>query len=286
MKIVLTGANGLIGSRIKELLKGYDIVGYSAQDFDITDIDKVNYFLSNQKPDIVIHLAAYTNTEKAEVEKDLCWQVNVTGTENLAKVTSGLKSCRLIYFSTDHTFSGKKGNYVEEDFQEPVNYYGLTKLEGEKVVAKLPGSLILRISYPFRAEFKEKTDVVRWMIPKFEKNETVQLVSDQHISPTFIDDLVNVVDKSLQYQLTGVYHAGGGSCLTFLDIGKVVAKEFGFDENLIRPITLKDFLLQSNRTAKQPQNGCLNSSLIEKDLGVKLLPFEDALKVVKMQLER
>lgn len=283
MKVLLTGANGLIGSRVSELLKGYELIGISVGDFDITDLDATDRYVKDLKPEVIIHLAGYTNTEQAEIDKELCWKVNVTGTENLLKAASDQKA-KFIFLSTDHTFSGEKGDYVETDPQEPVNYYGETKLAGEKLVLDYDNSLVLRTSYPFRANFPTKTDILRFMIPKLKVGEEVELVSDQQITPTFIDDLAVVFDKCIKKDLKGVYHSGGGSCLTIFEMGQVVADQFGFDTNLVKRVTYQEFVNKTNRKAKQPLKSCLNSSKLQTETGLIMKSFPDALKIIKEQL--
>jgi dTDP-4-dehydrorhamnose reductase len=285
MKILLTGANGLIGTRLLELMKGHRLFGSDTADFDITDLEATVAYIKSKQPDVIIHLAAYTNTEKAEEEREFAWEVNVTGTENLLKAAAELDKVQFIYFSTDHTFDGKKGNYIETDIQNPVNYYGETKLAGEQLVTQLPNSLILRISYPFRSHFEPKSDIVRWMLPRLENKETLHLVSDQFITPTFIDDLAVVLDKVISLQIAGVYHSSGETCLSFVDLGKMVAHEFGYDPQLIQPITLNEFMKKMNRKAGQPLNGGLISTKLKNEIGFAPRAFPDALKIMKEQMK-
>lgn len=285
MKILLTGANGLIGTRLTSLLNSHQVLGVDADTFDITDQEAATTFIKDKKPEAIIHLAAYTNTEKAEEERDLCWRVNVTGTENLLRAAAELPRVQFIYFSTDHVFSGERGNYRETDEAKPVNYYGETKLAAENLVAQLPNSLTLRISYPFRAKYEEKSDVVRWMLPRLANQEELHLVEDQYITPTFIDDLAIVLDKAMQYQLAGLYHAAGASFVSFYEMGVAIAAEFGYDKNLVKPINLSEFAEKAERKAKLPKNAGLDSSKLRGEVGFSPRGFADALKLMKEQLD-
>lgn len=298
MKVLVTGGFGLIGSRLLEIWGNkYDLVVLDQVDesskyphisfrkIDLTDKEAVAAALFEEKPDYVLHLAAYVDVEKAEVERDLCWEVNVNMTRNLAEAARDQKS-RFIYISTGFVFDGKKDSYLEDDPESPVNYYGLTKAEGERTLKKTDLNLcILRINFPYRTKWEKKSDTIRWMVPKLQNGEEVTLVNDQFISPTFIDDLTQVIDQVITKNATGTYHVCASDCLSFFEIGKKVAAEFGVDEALVKETTLDDFLLKTGRKAGQPRRSCLLSKKVEEQLGVKLTTFSEGLKKVRESYE-
>lgn len=146
MKIILTGATGLLG---RELTKLADFV-VMPREIDIVDGKAVADYLHKEKPDIVLHLAAYTNVAQAEFEKELCYKTNVIGTRNIAN-----HSKYLIYISTEYVFDGNKGNYSENDYPNPVNFYALTKLLGEYEARRAGKSSVLRLLFkprPYKHE--------------------------------------------------------------------------------------------------------------------------------------
>lgn len=294
MKVLMTGGFGLIGSRILEIWNGkYEVVVADLVDesdkyknvtytqVDITQKEEIAALIFDQKPQVVVHLAAFTDVEKAENDRDLAWEVNVNATRNLAEVSRD-NGCHFIYLSTGFVFEGKKESYSEEDAPNPVNYYGLTKMEGERTLLKSEVPLtILRINYPYRGKWAKKSDTVRWMIDKMQKEEEVTLVNDQHISPTFIDDLAAVLDGVIEKRLTGTYHVTGGDCLTFVEIGKLLAEQFKVSTDLVKEISLNDFLVKSGRKAVQPVWSCLVVNKIEKALGIKMTKFGDGAKKIR-----
>src|SRR6266481_7650994 len=132
MKIAIIGANGQLGTDLQEILSTeHDIVGLNHSDIEITDIDNVKNVLSSIKPQLVVNTAAYNLVPKAEQFPELAFQINGIGPLNLAKISNDL-GVRLVHFSTDYVFDGKKQNpYTEDDLPNPLNVYANTKLSGE-----------------------------------------------------------------------------------------------------------------------------------------------------------
>jgi dTDP-4-dehydrorhamnose reductase len=297
MKLLVTGTFGLIGTRLLEMNNNrFDLValdraeapaGYETVSLvkaDITDKEAVEKAIVDANPEVILHLAAYTDVNGAESNRELAWSINVKGTINIAEAAKKA-GAKVIFLSTDHTFAGESKDYQEEDEQRPVNYYGQTKYEAEQALIKSGAKyLILRLAYPYRAKFDAKSDTVRWMLPKLAGGETVTLVSDQFISPTFVDDLVEAIFKLTEKGSTGVFHVAGSSCLTFFEMGQKVCQVFGFDKNLVQPISLAEFIAKTNRPARQPKMGCLNISKVEKEIGFRMSDFETGLRKMKEQL--
>ena len=290
-KIIGTGLSGLVGSRIVELL-GHD---FEFEDIsrktgtDIADKTAVLARLQNSDAEFVLHLAAYTNVDEAEKEKDFkeqsaAWRINVEGTKHI------LSACQktgkhLIHFSTDMVFPGTKElpeRYTEEDATGAVGWYATTKEEAEKVIksAQIPWT-ILRIAYPYRAHF-EKKEYVRMFKQLLEEGREIQTVTDHYFTPTFIDDLANILQLVFNKKLTGIYHAGGKDSISPYDAAMQVAKTFGLPTNLIGKTTRSDYF-----AGKAPRafNLSLNSDKI-KGLGIPLRSFEDGLEEIKKQIEQ
>lgn len=303
MKIIVTGLTGLVGSRVTDLLKDkYEFINFSTSvGLDVRNKEGVfSFFKSSQAP-VVIHFAGKTNVDGCEKDKEgdleilklgedeqeqefklkkTAWSANVFGTKNVANACEETGR-KLIYISTDFVFDGKKEDpYEESDPSNPVNWYGRTKLEGERIVQSIRSPwTIIRISFPYRASFK-KLDFVRLLIDRLSKGEHLNLVSDQIITPTFIDDLAPVFDLFIKENMSGVFHATGSESLTPFEISQKIVQIYGFDKNLIKKITREDFFKDR---ARRPFNLALKNDKIKK-LGFNMKNIEKGLLEIRKQL--
>lgn len=290
MKILATGLNGLVGSRISELLKDkYEFKNLSRQiGVDITNKEQVFSAIANSSSNIILHLAAFTNVDSAEKEINLgkestVWKINVDGTKNVLEACEKSNK-KIIYFSTDMVFPGTKelpGKYLEDDEVSPVGFYAETKAEAEKLIEKASCPwLILRIAYPYRANF-EKKEYVRTFKSLLEQGKEIKAVSDHYFTPTFIDDIAMVIDLIIEKDLKGKLHATGDEIVSPYDVAVKIAKTFNLNEKLILKTTREEFF--ANR-APRAYNLALNNDKIGK-LGVRLHSFSEGLEEIKKQLE-
>lgn len=300
-KIIGTGLSGLIGSRIQELLSSdFDFIDFSLEKgIDILDFNLLKgAFLKNKEAEVVIHLAAFTDVNKAwqerEDKKGLCYRVNVLGTGNILALCKKYKKY-LVHISTDFVFDGKKplGDlYTEKDKPIPLEgeWYGQTKLWAEEEV-KESGcqSVIIRPAFPFKARPSQsekktdggyKLDLVRKIIKKLKNGEEVRMFSDQIITPTFVDDFSQALEKIFKKRPKGIYHVVGSTPLSPHQIALKIAEVFSFDKNKIKKSSLRDFGKDSR---PRQQNLGLSNQKLEKDLGVKMHTFEEALRILKKQ---
>ncbi|OGY29508.1 MAG: hypothetical protein A3F33_02685 [Candidatus Woykebacteria bacterium RIFCSPHIGHO2_12_FULL_43_10] len=285
MKILLTGGSGLIGTRILETNKGHQFATPDLPDFDITDKDLVARTFQDYQPDIVFHLAAYTNTQAAQSSPDKSHAINVVGTSNVLEACQKVGS-RVLFFSTDFVFDGEKGSYTEEDGPNPIGEYAKHKKEAENLVSQSGlDYLIIRTAYPYRAVYELKSDCVRWMLPKLASKEKLTLVDDQYLTPTFVDELVSSVYLLVDKKAEGIYHVTGSECLSFLDMGKIVCEVWGFDKSLISGISLEEFNAKMDRVNVNPKNSCLSTDKLKKDFGLVLSDFRTGVSLMKKQLE-
>lgn len=239
LKILITGSTGLIGTRITELLGDkHTFIPLLQSEIDITDKSSVQHRLSTVDFDLLLHLAAYTNVDGAEKDKDVCRKINVDGTRNLFEACQE-KKAKMIHISTDFVFDGKSSPYSEASIPNPISYYGLTKYEAEQVVKD--NAMIVRLSYPYRKEFVDKRDFVRTVKYLLEQGKTLQMVTDSLITPTFIDDMVYGLDYLFAHYSTEIFHLVGADSMSPFDAGKMVAKAFGLNEGLIHPTTYAEY---------------------------------------------
>lgn len=289
MKITGTGLSGLVGSRVVELLgEKYTFDDISRKTgTDITDREAVLERIQASDSPVILHFAAYTDVETAEKEQSLgeesqAWKINVLGTQNIVDAceTTGKK---LIALSTDMVFPGDKelpGKYSEDEKRGPTNWYAQTKYEAEKTIENSTNSwALLRIAYPYRAAFT-KNDSVRIFLSKLRNNDLIKAVKDHYFTPTFIDDLAGVIDYFVQENVTGVYHVGGKTAVSPLEIVQKVASMWDLDTSLISETTREEFFAGR---AKRPFNLSLNNGKIEQ-LGLHLSTLDEGLEEIKRQL--
>lgn len=282
MKILGTGLNGLVGSRVVELLSSkYEFESVSrSTGVDIQDPESIRSAIETSNADVILHLAAKTNVDGCEEDRAAgkdgeAWKINVDGTRNVTEAVREFGK-KLIYISTDFVFDGKKeGQYSEEDEPNPICWYGETKYEGEKVVESFEGSIIARIAYPYRADF-EKKDFVRAIKARLESGGEVKAVEDHNFCPTFIDDIARALDVLIEKNASGIYHVVGSQTLTPYDAALLIADKFGLDKNLISSTTRAEYFAGK---APRPFNLSLKNDRI-KSLDVSMKTFEEGLREI------
>lgn len=276
LKIALTGADGLVGSRVVELLKNdFEFIPLPQTSMDITNKEQVNNALKNLDYDIFLHLAAYTDVDGAEKNRELTYKVNVDGTKNVFAAVQNKKK-KFIYISTDFVFDGKNPPYFEDSSPNPISYYAQTKYEGEKIVTG--NAMIVRLSYPYRAQFEPKKDFVRGIKSSLEQKKSLKMVTDSVFTPTFIDDIAYAFKHLLNNFSPKVFHIVGSDSLSPYDAGKLIAKNFNLNESLIQPTAYEEYF--KNR-AKRPQFSEIKS---KKNNFYKMKTFEEGLTEVVKQL--
>lgn len=290
-KILGTGLSGLVGSRVVELLPHYQFIDASLE----TGVDIVNYeslnnfFKKNVDSDAVLHMAAFTDTSAAWNEKNdqngICWRVNVVGTENILKLCKEY-SKYLIYISTDYVFNGaKEGPYLETDTPNPLDWYGQTKYEAEKIILNSGLSAsIVRISYPYRSKFDQKIDLVRKILNKLQKGESVKLFDDQITTPTFIDDVASGLDKIIQKKPLGIYHLTASSFQSVYEMGLAIAEVFDLDKSLVTPSSLKEYL-KNQDVRPYSFNGAVSNERSKKILGIEMSDLVSGLVKMKSPMD-
>lgn len=290
MKIPIlgTGLSGLVGSRVQELLgDDFEFTDLSfATGIDITNSDQVAEIFKDSAAQTVLHMAAKTDVDSCEEDKiygeeGAAWSVNVIGTQNIVDAAKKYRK-RLIYISTDFVFDGTKEYYKEDDLVNPVNWYGFTKSEGERLVKEADiNSAIIRLAYPYRAYFGEKFDFVRRIMDKANKKEKISALTDHIFTPTFIDDIAEGLRLFFQKGITGTFHLVGSQSLTPFEATNIILAKFN----------LKDEIEQVRRDAYfrnrafRPFKLVLKNDKITK-LGIIMKTFDEGLSEVKLQLHK
>ena len=275
-RIAITGATGLIGSRFLEMVKwGVELVPITHSDLDITNREQTLAFLKDLNFDMFVHLAAYTNVDGAEKEFDVANSINETGTRNTFEAVQE-KGKPFILLSTDFVFEGKNETYTEDSPTHAISAYGQSKLNAEKIVKDK--GMIIRIAYPYRAKFEKKKDFFRTLSTLMEAGKQLTMIQDSLITPTFIDDVSFGLRNLLDEYRPETFHLVGRDSLSPYDAGKLIAKTFGLDENLVQPTDYKSYFAGK---AQRPQYSKIIST---KDFGYTTKSFEEGLQEIKRQL--
>src|SRR3989338_3260125 len=277
--VLVTGMSGLVGTRVKDLLSGeFDFTDLSlATGVNIVNFEDVENKLRESDAKIIIHMAAKTDVDACEDDKILgedgdAWQINVIGTNNVVLASENTGK-RLIYISTDFVFNGTKDFYTENDDPDPLNWYGRTKYEAEEIVMKSKvESVILRLAYPYRSYFQERSDFVRRIITKAKDTGEVEGLEDHIFTPTFIDDIAEVLRFVIYRNVSGIYHSVGSLSLPVIEAVNKILSTFGLEARVKRVIRNEYFL---NR-AYRPFKLALKNDKIKR-LGIEMKRFDDGL---------
>jgi len=283
-KILVTGSAGLIGTQVVKELLDNQMEVYScynknkpelgiAMHLDLTKkIDIVNT-INKIKPDVIIHLGAMTDVELCEKEKELTKKINVTATEILA-LESEKNNIFLIYMSTDYVFDGKLGMRKEEDEPNPVNFYGKSKLDGEKICRKITTpNLIIRISTPFGIHSK-KNSFPFWIKKNLELKKEIPVLINQHTSPTNILNISKMLIEIIEKEITGIIHLSGDTKISRYDFAIKIAEILNIDKKFLKPIKIE----QMGWKAQRPKDSSLDVSKAKKLLKNKPETIEKSLE--------
>ena len=285
-RLFVTGASGLLGNKIVELAKfkfeviplhGTRLLQPNSLQIDITNKNRVMQLFNDLKPDIVIHTASETNVDKCEIEKEHAWKVNVEGTQNIAEECQK-NNTKIVYISTDYVFDGEKGLYAEEDCPNPINHYGITKLEAEKqVINNCRNYAVLRTSVLY-GWHPSKMNFATWVISKLEKKQEIAVVEDHYNTPTLADNLAEMAIEVAERNLQGLYHASGCERISRFEFAREIARTFSLNLGLIKPLKMSELKAW---VAKRPRDSSLSTAKIQKQLITKPLNITEELHKFK-----
>ena len=300
-KLLIIGASGLTGYKLAELsselfevygtynTRPINIENCEISQLDKTNKEKVHSLIKHINPNIVIDCSAVHNVDYCETHQEETWMVNVEATKFIAKICKDVKA-RMIYISTDYIFDGTAKQYDEYSKPNPLNYYGISKLKAEEEIANLKiNYAIARTSLIFgwipselkglESSSKKSINFVLWALNKLRNEESLNIVTDQFSTPTFVDNLVNYLLALAKSNENGIFHTTGKQCLSRYEFTRKISEVFNIDKDLITPVTSDLF----EQIAKRPMRCCLSSVKSEKLLGVKPYPIEKSLLKMKEQ---
>jgi dTDP-4-dehydrorhamnose reductase len=272
MKILVTGVNGQLGHDVVDELnrRAIECRGVDIQDFDLTVEKDVLSAIQSYAPDAVIHCAAFTAVDKAEDEKDLCYNINVLGTRYVARACKTL-GCKLMYISTDYVFDGTGENFWTPDSpKSPCNYYGESKSLGEDEVTKLVSDyFIIRISWVFGIN---GNNFVKTMLRLGSERDSLSVVADQFGSPTYTFDLAPLLCDMIATERYGIYHATNEGVCSWYDFACEIMKQAGLSVK-VSPITTDQYPTKAVR----PKNSRMSKEKLTQNGFSLLPPWQDAL---------
>jgi dTDP-4-dehydrorhamnose reductase len=297
-KILITGSNGLLGSKLVRLLADQEI-DYLAtsrgenrfdsfeipyQSLDITKEPEVFSLTDSYRPDVIINCAAYTNVDGCETNRENCYQLNVEAVRNLARSAEEFGS-HLIHLSTDFIYNGNDGPYRESSKAEPLGYYGETKYLSEQLLTDCTCNFtILRTSivYGYEPHIK-RNNIILWLRQSFRDQKSVNIVDDQFRCITWAEDLAELCLAVAESGNTGVYNATGGEYFSMLELAKRMADYYGAPKELIHAIHTSEL----GQKALRPPKTEMIIDKAQKELNYTPQSLEDSLdqieKLIKSQ---
>ncbi|WP_420317087.1 SDR family oxidoreductase [Ekhidna sp.] len=296
MKVLITGANGLLGQKLVQQYEDRSDVqviatargenrnlsgSYIYEQMDITSSDEVDAIITNHKPDVVINTAAMTHVDHCELNPDDCWKLNVDAVDHL------IKSCRktesfIIHLSTDFIFDGKNGPYVEDDSPNPQSKYAESKLASEKLLASsgLKHAIVRTMLVYGIVHDMSRSNIILWVKKSLEEKKEIKVVDDQWRTPTLAEDLAKgcilIADKKAE----GVFHISGKELLTPYDMAIATADFFELDKSLIEKVDGSIF----TQPAKRPARTGFILDKARMELGYEPVTFKEGLAILKSQL--
>jgi dTDP-4-dehydrorhamnose reductase len=257
MKVAVIGAKGQLGSDLIDTLDGS--IPLSHEEIDVTEYKSCE-ILKKIRPDVTINTAAYHKTEECEDNPEHSFLVNTIGAKNIADICNEIGSIN-VYISTDYVFDGNRGNYTEDDFPDPINWYGVSKYAGEIVTRSgSPRHYIFRVSSLFgqQGAGSKGGNFIETMINLSKSRDEVSVVNDIFMSPTYTSDAAAIINKVISHELPfGIYHANNTGCCSWYEFTQKIYSALSIKTKII-PIPSSQYPTR----ARRPVNSCLMNQKI------------------------
>lgn len=286
-RLYITGICGLLGNGIvKELSSKYEICGVDISEveldgcvverYDLQDKEKLKKSICIFNPDVVIHTAAAVNVDRCECEKEYAYTLNVEVTKNISEICKE-NNIKLIYISTDAVYDGENETlYIEGEKENPINYYGETKLQGELAVKQIHNSLTLRTNI-YGLNIQNKKSFGEWIVSALLADEELNMFTDVHFSPILVNELANIIDLCIEKNLSGLYHACGTGSISKYDFGMLVKDIFQITTGKI----IKSTSDKMNFKAKRSKNMGMSNDKLCNELNIKISTPEESILCFK-----
>lgn len=279
MRIALLGANGQLGTDLKEAFEseGWDVIPCTQPVLSVENESSVRAILSAIRPDIVVNAAAYVDVPKCEERAEYAFAVNAVGALNVARVSAEL-GCRNVYFSTDYVFDGaKRTPYVESDVPHPINIYGLSKLAGEFATMNYSAnSLVVRISgiYGKVPSVVKGVNFITSIVRQAREKSEVRVVNDEFLTPTPTREIAEKTSYLVRVGASDVFHVTSEGECSWFEFAQEVFRELNISTPLI-PVSARDF----PTNVRRPVYSVLENKRLNALPGApKMAHWKDALK--------
>lgn len=291
MKILIIGANGFTGRRILQDFsknKEYKLYacslhqdinpedGYEFIQADICNENNLTELFNTTRPDIVINTSALSVPDYCETHHEEADLINTTAVAHLA-IKCNEYNCRFIHLSTDFVFDGKSEHlYTEEDTPNPLNYYGKTKWEGEKRIINVCNDYaIVRVVVVYGKPLPgQHGNILQLVANRLRNGESINVVSDQWRTPTYVGDIANGIEKLMHHNKSGIYHICGGDNVSIADIAYKVAAHLQLDSALIKAVTTEEM----QEITPRPRHSGLSIEKAIKEIGYQPLTLDEGIK--------
>lgn len=290
MKVLITGGSSLLGKALLETVpKQVEIASTWYTNYvdrpmfqlDVTNKSQVRYIFGRVRPEVVIHCAANGSVDYAEKNYAEVFEANVRGTENVVQGALDHQAS-VVFISTNAVFSGNEPPYAESDDTAPLNRYGSIKRQAEEVIAELQHYLIIRpflfYGWPWPGGRGNWATVV---IDKLNRNETMQVVDDVWLQPTYVPDCAEAIWSLIRQDRGGLFHIASQEKVTFYHFAQVVARVFGLNEGLIEKASIDDF----PGLAPRPKDTTYNLEKMDSH-GLKIAGIKTGLERMKREKRR
>lgn len=286
MRFLVTGANGLVGSRVCAQLtgRGHEVVGlgrgprrtggtHGYVEVDLTREQDVAAAIAQARPEAIIHPASMTEVDACEKDPDAAYAANVHATAAVARAAK-LAGAHLVHVSTDYVFDGDAGPYSEDALPNPRGVYALTKHMAEQAARVFaPGCAIARTAVVYGWPAAGRPNFGAWLVGALEKGQPVKLFEDQVVSPSFADSVAAMLVELGERRLGGVWNTCGGTVIDRVGFGRALCEVFGFDASLITPTRMADLKLASPR----PLRSGLKTDKVRTELKAQPLELAESL---------
>ena len=300
MKILITGANGLLGQKLVALIapmSGYELVAtsrgknrlpendltYHYQSLDVTDKSQVMGVVSTHRPDAIIHTAAMTNVDQCESEQALCQAMNVDAVSHMIEAAREAGAF-LLHLSTDFIFDGSFGPLDEEATPNPISIYGQSKLDAERLLtdSDIDWAIARTVLVYGLAHDMSRSNIILWVKNSLENQQSIKVVNDQWRTPTLAEDLAMGCFLIVKNQAKGIFNIAGKDLLTPYEMAVKTAAFFNLDTSTMAMADSSNF----SQPAKRPPKTGLKIDKAKELLGYRPHSFEEGIAILAAQMQK